>query len=575
MKNPKSLGLMVLGALTTVVVSQAVLASPTGPPPAANLPNATFNSIAVTPATGVGITVNGAPGIADAAITTNSEYYGIVGTTSGPFAGVRGVGNTGVSGLGVNTGVSGTATAATGAGGNFAGNGFGVTGSVLDTSGTGVAGAGRGSGTGVEGWNDEAIAGAKGVSGRANAASIGTGGTFSGGLYGIVASAITTSAATAGRFVSFDGTKSVNLANNTNAIEATGPVAADKFYSPSNYLTLGKGADYNSADMTGTNYIWPSQPFSNYFSKPITGAYTATNCTEHAGISSGGTCWFPVMVMDDFAIGANISGSQRQTNLLIDWAGNISNPGTYNSGKIPLRDNEGVDIYGPIQNPSGAPLEVTDDIGMGAGKRIYTPIINGGYEDSVTKSIVPQSLTLGGTPDLLLSASGGQIKLYDTLAAVGVGLSNSVSVSDPQGFQMIDPATGIGSLNLTAKGELSDLTGNPVTVRDDQGFTVKNTFATQTLMTLDGSGNLSTKGGIGRVYTRSDTYSSEVAGYSSLNTAYCEDSTHNALSCSFSAGSLVHLDDSYIGSWYCTMYIYNAGATQNVTPKVTCFDPTG
>lgn len=241
MKNKKSLSLLALGVLTAVVVSQAVLASPPGPPPSPNSPSATFNSVTATPASGAGVIVTGVSG--SDAITANNNIntaasngisasagslnsYGVYAYNS-LGAGIKGKSDAaaasftpGVGGTGVGIGVSGAASdAAAGLGGYFTGR-TGVQANSTVAGGNGISASGKGSGAGISAYNNDGVASATGVDGQA-LGTTGRGGHFQGGLWGIYSEAVG-AGATAGHFVNPSGT-SLNIASGANAIEATGP----------------------------------------------------------------------------------------------------------------------------------------------------------------------------------------------------------------------------------------------------------------------------------------------------------------------------------------------------------------
>lgn len=171
--------------------------------------------------------------------------------------------------------------------------------------------------------------------------------------------------------------------------------------------------------------------------------------------------------------------------------------------------NSGTGVYGLSQNSAGSGgkfynsvsgklvelakgafgMISTGNIATTAGGTVYSRYISGGAYDSATGNIQDSTLSIIGRP--LLSLSGDPIVLNGTLASSS---PNSVTIKDPQGLMMQNYTTGIDSLNITQDGELGNLTANPVTFRDDDGIIVKNYFATNTLMSLDGSGNFTIPG---------------------------------------------------------------------------------
>lgn len=135
---------------------------------------------------------------------------------------------------------------------------------------------------------------------------------------------------------------------------------------PNGYLTLGN-ISWNPSDYTGTNYINLTQPVGNYATKTITGTYTATQCQNDAGLSSGGTCWYPLIIRDEEGLAMTVNtGSARQTNLLIGSNGILSNPGPASSpywGEVNVDDPQGFTIN---SHSSADALEVYSDSGTAA-----------------------------------------------------------------------------------------------------------------------------------------------------------------------------------------------------------------
>lgn len=165
----------------------------------------------------------------------------------------------------------------------------------------------------------------------------------------------------------------------------------------------------------------------------------------------------------------------------------------------PSRFNTAVDLQGAISNSSvlnAGYVRFNDNIVMDPGRQLYTSTVRGETYDSATNTSQTTSLGLVGFPDVVVSASGGQIKLNGQLA----GLSpNAVTVKDPQGFA-IENYSGSGNpagtltLQITENGELANTTSSPITIRDDDGFVVKNIFGSQTFLNINNKGQTTING---------------------------------------------------------------------------------
>lgn len=229
------------------------------------------------------------------------------------------------------------------------------------------------------------------------------------------------------------------------------------------YLTLGK-SPWTSNDYTGTNYINFTQPVGSYNTKPITGAYTVANCQNDAGIASGGTCWYPLIVRDEEGLAMTVNtGSARQTNLLLGSNGTLSNPGPSYSGAVAIND----------------PLSVLSYASM-TGMNIYTDstyATKTGIWD-VSGNLRANGVVTAGDTDLNL-ATPAPVTLSSTGIDITAGnIRNSVGPSISIADDLNNPAT-TSETNPTCanNGGLRDSNGTcdyPLVINDNGGLYVKS-----------------------------------------------------------------------------------------------------
>lgn len=291
--------------------------------------------------------------------------------------------------------------------------------------------------------------------------------------------------------------------------------------------------------------------------------------------------------------GVNNYNGATKTGVM-DVSGNLRTQGVITAGDSDLDlatvapvtlSSTGIDLTGQLANSdttNGGRVFVRDDIIQDAGHALYTDYVRGETYDPGTGTTTTNTLDLVGFPSVFIAASGssgGSVILGGApLAASGGGSYNSVTVKDPQGFLMKNYTTDVDSLAITQDGELSNLTANPVTLRDDNGMSVKNTFMTSTLMTLDGSGNLTVKGNVGQHYS---------PGWSAAVSA--APGAYATVSKSCNAGDYVTGCDFWLWNYLeqpryvymsdtltCEMHFHNSDAvSQNGWVRPRCFSPDG
>lgn len=560
--------------LSTVIVSSAVLAAPPGPPPTPNLPDAQFNSLNVG-----GLLTSSAGVLSRVGSPINMITQLFINATASNYALRVQNTNTGNNAHGIEASNYGPYGAAVVGTSYASANGRGIYGSGIGSSNDGVRGVATGTGYGVYGISSSGT----GVRGDASASGqMGVYGTSSLGAAVLGDSYSASNAGVHGRNWTAGGRGVTGYSSNGTGIygsssSGTGVIGAgagagnpgvygESTAGPGVY-GLGSGANGPGGhfkDNTTANAVKLGLPTKSFeavgnatidgeLSDPTSTAQTDPACNTAGGLWNGGSvCDYPLVVNDYGGL------TVKSTDPEIGWF--------YTNTEI---NGDGIDIYST--NRKGLNVHAQNETGMYEtdftitdGGLTYSNFDTDGGSYSNTESLdttplsyttynqtVAESYTDPGDPYSWRRGIYAYLNAYSSLLRFG---ARTISLGN------YTASTEAGSALYTENININNMT-DVATIN----------------MGVNVNGPLRSSSGIGRIYTVNGTGVSQAANaYGYVGAVYCDSSTHRALSCSISAGNSVLLSDSYVGSYYCSVYTKNTyTSAQTVTPKVTCFDPNG